>query len=162
MKKYNDYIQAVIRDLSQNNELRIYLENLEADRAAKEEMLKTIMHPITAQYSLTAGCSGNNNASKVEQETERRDRLQHDIVELNLKITESKTKLDKIDRALHQLDSEAQLILKHRWIERNSWEYIASQIHAGIKYCRAKNDEALESMAISLFGPQAASGYVLF
>ena len=60
MKKYNDYIQTVIRYLSRNDELRTYLQHLEAEKAAREERLKTIMHPITAQYSLIAGCSKGN------------------------------------------------------------------------------------------------------
>lgn len=164
MKQYNDYIQAIIRYLSQNNELRTYLRNLEADKAAKEEMLKTIMHPITAQYSLTAGCSGNNNTSKVEQETERRDKLQHEIVELDLNITEIQTNLDRVDRAMKQLDDESQLILKGRWMNRckDSWEYISSQVHCNIKTCRRKNDEALQSMATAVFGPKAAPEQLSF
>lgn len=79
MKKYNDYIRTVTRYLSRNDELGTYLKNLEAEKAVREEMLKTIMHPITAQYSLIAGCSKGNNESKVEQETERREKLQHEM-----------------------------------------------------------------------------------
>ncbi|WP_196595300.1 hypothetical protein [Pectinatus frisingensis] len=162
MKKYNDYIQTVIRYLSRNDELRTYLKNIEADKSAKEEMLKTIMHPITAQYSFTAGCQQSGNSSKVEQETERREKLQHEIVELNLNITEIRTNLDRVDRAMQQLDTESQIILKGRWIERDSWEFIASQIHSGIKRCRIKHDEALQSMATAVFGPKAVPEQLSF
>lgn len=162
MKKYNDYIQTIIRYLSRNDELHTYLKNLEADKAAKEEMIRTIMHPITAQYSLTAGCSKSSDTSKVEQEFERRDKIQHDIIELNLNITEIKTNIARVERAMDQLDYESQVILKGRWIERNSWEFISCQVHSNIKTCRRKHDEALESMATAVFGPKAVPEQLSF
>ncbi|MDQ0204365.1 hypothetical protein NXG61_07595 [Pectinatus haikarae] len=56
---------------------------------------------------------------------------------------------------MQQLDDELQIILKGRWFERDSWEFISSQIHSGIKRCRIKHDEALQSMATAVFGTKA-------
>lgn len=164
MRKYNDYVLAVIRYLSHNSELKTYLTSLEADRDSKAEMLKTIMHPITAQYSLTAGCGAGDNSSKVELEAERRDKIRQELITINLNIAEIRSNLNRVSLAFEQLDRDSQVILRGRFMSRckASWEYISSQVHCNIKTCRRKQDDALKSMAIAMFGAKVAPEQLSF
>lgn len=155
MKTDNEYIQAVIKCLSQNSEMQAHLKILETDKAAKQAILSTIKYPH-AECTET-GCFGTNVRSKVEQELERRDKLRNELADINLSSIEIKANLDKMANALNQLDSVSQAIVKGRWIQHDTWEHISHQVHYGIKTCRRRHDKALQSMAISIFGLKAAS-----
>lgn len=155
MQTGNEYIQAVIKYLSQNSEMQAHLKILESDKTAKQAILSTIKYPH-AKYTET-GCFGTDIRSKVEQEMERRDKLRNELADINLSSIEIKTNLDKMTNALNQLDDISRVIIKGRYIEHDTWEHISHQVHYGIKACRRKHDKALQSMAISMFGLEAAS-----
>lgn len=156
MEKDNEYVQAVIKYLSRNNELQAHLKMLEKDKIAKEDMLKTIKYPITTKYSET-GCFGTDTGSKVEKTIEQRDKLENELADINLSCIDIKTNLGKITNALNQLDDISQAIIKGRLIEHNTWESISCKVHYSIKACRRKYDKALQSMAVSMFGMKAIS-----
>lgn len=156
MEKDNEYVQTVIKYLSRNNELQAHLKILEADKTAKEEMLRTIKYPITTKYSET-GCFSTGTGSKVEKTIEQRNKLRNELADINLNCIDIKTNLDRITNALNQLDNISQAIIKGRLIEHNTWESISCQAHYSIKACRRKYDKALQSMAVSMFGMKAIS-----
>lgn len=153
MKKYNDYVEAVLRYLRRLNELRAYLENLQEEIFAKEEMLKTISAPI-ARYSLAPG-GGSGNKSIVEVDCERRAAIEEELKTIRINASALTLNLSKLDRALGCLDEESRAIVKQRWIDGRKWEYIAITLHCSPRNCRDKSDAALEKMALMMFGPGA-------
>lgn len=156
MEKDNEYVQAVIKHLSRNNELQAHLKILEADKTAKEDMLKTIKYQITTKYSETV-CFSTGTGSKVEKTIEQRDKLKNELADINLSCIDIKNNLGRITNALNQLDDISQTIIKCRLIEHDTWENISCNVHYGIKTCRRKHDKALQSIAVSMFGMKAIS-----
>lgn len=158
MQQYNDYVQAIIRYLVKNSTLKAYLANLEAEKAAKEEMLRSTMASLTAQYALTAGCqSAGNTSDKVFDETCKRQKLQEEINRLSCNIAELKSNLGGVDRALLSLPEDERIILIEKWINKNSWEYISQKVNCSIKTCRRKQASALRDMATAIFGGKASN-----
>lgn len=152
MKKYNDYTEAILRYLRRLNELRAYLQNLQEEITAKEEMLKTVSTPI-AQYSLAPG--GGNNGSRVETDCERRAVMEEELISLRVDAAALTINLAKLDRAIGCLDDESRAIVKQRWIDGRKWEYIAITLHCSPRNCRDKSNNALDKMAVMMFGPGA-------
>ena len=161
MKQYSDYYRAVDGYLKNFNKFKVAIENLESERQAKLFQLSGYSTPI-ARYGEGSYGGGSDNLTQPEAMTAKRLKLAEEAESIMKDIAEIQRIIDKVDKALEGLDHDHRQAVVLSYFERLDWWKIADEMHYSAKWCRNLRDQALQDMALMIFGIKACPGELKF
>ncbi len=74
---------------------------------------------------------------------------------LERKIIELKSKLERIDKSIEALNEVEQFIIKERYFEGKQWWKIAYKLRYSERWCKELRSRAVEKISIGLWGEDA-------
>lgn len=151
---YNDFIETVKNYLRHYNEWKTYVTNLKQRIDDTEAMIRQPAAPKIPHLTFTPVSSGDNDTQQ-ERETERKYR---DIETLALMRDDLQTIepiINLLERSLQTLSEDDRKLIMWRWCDHHPWKEIAPWMNMSIRTCIYKNNEAMNKMANSMFGPKS-------
>lgn len=142
IKQYLDLTEELLRELKQ---LKLYLKSLEQE---KEKIVESIGDISAISYD---GINVNTNSieSPVEQSVLKR---YEKALNISIKIDKTKATVKKLEAAIANLDEIHRRVLEMYVIEGMDWINISDILKYSDRQLRKKKDEAIKSIALSLFG----------
>ena len=120
----------------------INLENKKKDILEDNNSLNAIRYD-------TPRVQSSNTESPVESEVLMK---YEKVIKITSEIDNTKEIIDKIDRALYNLDEIHRRVIELYIIENNSWKYVSITLNYDEKQLRKKKNEAIKSIAAEIFG----------
>ena len=131
--------------LKEYKQLKAYVKDLEAK---KQRILEENKDISAIRYDTPRVQTSNTN-SPVEMEVMRRYEKTISII---AEIDNTNELINKIDRALHNLDEIHRRVIELYVIDNNNWNYVSNILKYDEKVLRSKKKEAVKSIAAELFG----------
>jgi len=146
-----NYYKATEKFLYNYNSLKASIENM------KQEIEEMDYREISAINYQKEPVSETYAFHSATEESAIYAAERKNLLEKRIKITESK--LERIDRAIEALnDTERQVIIE-RYINGKQWWQVAYAVKYNERWCREVRRNAVNKIAIGLFGEQALPEY---
>lgn len=156
MKIYNDYHQVIERYLREYNYFRVAIDNLEKDLKDKQEEISTISAPIAKYGDSGGGCYSEE--TKIEQEAFRRMKIENDISDIQYNLKELKRLIEKIDKAVKELEKDQQEAIELIYMQRMTLYEASARMNYSTDWCRKIKNKAIRHIAQMVFGLKAHQG----
>lgn len=161
MRQYSDYYRAVDGYLKNYSKFKIAVENLATERQAKLFQLSGCSTPISKYGYGVPGGSGDS-LSQPESVVSKRIELADEAETINKDMQEVQRIIDKVDKALSGLEPDLRQVIELSYFEKLDWWKIADEMHYSAKWCRNLRDQAIQDMALMMFGMKACPGDMKF
>lgn len=142
IKQYLDLTEELLRELKQ---LKLYLKSLEQE---KEKIVENVGDLSAISYD---GINVNTNTivSPVEQSVLKR---YEEALNIIIEIDKTKATVKKLEAAIANLDEIHRRVVEMYVVEGMDWINISDILKYSDRQLRKKKDEAIKSIALSLFG----------
>ena len=158
-ESYNDYHCITEGYLENWNSLVAAIDNMNVLLREKKEELAIAQEaapPVShiGQTSLFGGGSANK-LTQPEAAYEKVQGLNREVKALQQEIKKLETLIGRLNRARMHLRPEMKRLVELRYVEDAFWEDIEAELHYTERWCRALLEQAIEEIAVALFGPKA-------
>ncbi|NLI90181.1 MAG: hypothetical protein GX366_07225 [Epulopiscium sp.] len=150
MEKKIDYIKETKKILYRYNHLLAQLDLLEQEL----EYIESNDGMTGIRYCPTPPSQTNAISSKVE-DVGISNAMNREVLTSNIRSLERD--ITRIDRTLETLNYNEREIIKHRYMGRKPWDYVADIVGYSEKHCQRMGGNAVRKISTLLFGIQACS-----
>ena len=148
--EHGDCIKETKRILGQYNKMKVAVQNLTEEIAARTAALKGESVAIARYGDEPMG--GTAEMTATEAAAARRMRAAADIEEMQERKKEIERTLRAVDRALACLSAEDEQLVRGRYVDGYAWWQVAREAGYTEKWARDKGGRALRDVALMMFG----------